>query len=70
MESPAPYGNMTFTPFRIKTDQLRRERIATAAMQGMLAHGLGNCSAEHIAGRAIEFAEELMRQLDNRPIKL
>lgn len=66
MEDPAPYGNMTFTPFKIKTDQLRRERIAIAAMQGMLAHGLGNCSPDHIASRAIDYAEELIRQLDTR----
>lgn len=57
MEEPAPYGNR-------QIDRQRRERIASMAMQGLLAHGLINNSPEHVAMRAVAYTDALIAELD------
>ena len=42
----------------------RRERIATAAMQGMLADPARDCSAKYLAKYAMEYADALIAELD------
>lgn len=43
-----------------------REKAAIAAMQGLLAQGTATCSPEHIAKRAVSFADALIQEL-NQP---
>lgn len=42
----------------------RRERIATAALQGMLADPVRDCSAKDLAKYALQHADALIEELD------